>query len=150
MAHVRKLIREYVRARLVEIPGLEQNVCIDTEEIPKVPETPWAHASLGDEDVNQIGLGTITAGRKNERLMQLFVDLYCCDRTAPLEFAEELAAAVEAKIAIDPRMGGLTRNTSLRGYTIDHSTEGSPPLTRLRMQWLVTYSTNERDATVPA
>lgn len=149
MAHVRASIREFVREALRTIPGLEASVEIDSEKIPESLELPWVHVLLGNETILQLGLGS-RQGRKNSRELELMVDVYCRGVTESLLIAEAYAAEVETKLATDPRMGGLTQNISLRGYAIERDAEGSPPITRIRMQWSVTYFTNERDATVPA
>lgn len=151
MPHVRSQIREYVRAKLATIPGLEQTVTIDSEEIPEGFELPWVHVHLGDEEVSPNNLGSISSGRKLSRAMSLVTDIYCRDRSEPLLEAEKYAAAIEAKLASDPRMGGIAKDVRLVAYNISKSDEPrSLPILQMRLQWLVTYFTHERDATVPA
>lgn len=150
MSHVRAQIREYVRDKVTSIQGLEQAVTIDSEEIPDELVMPWCHILLGDEDIAVRGLGDPTKGRKLERSLQLTTDLYFRDKKEPLLLAEDYAAAIEAKLAANPRMGGIISDLVLRAYTIARNDEGSQPIVQLRMQWFATYFTHERDATVPA
>lgn len=149
MPHVRAQIREYVRAQLTTIPGLELSVTLDSEEIPNDFALPWVHVHVGDEDIDAVNLGG-PVGRKLTRALQLTTDIYCRGRSEPLLEAESYAAAIETKLASSPRMGGLASDTRLRAYTISRNDEGSTPIVQMRLQWLVTYFTNERDATVPA
>lgn len=146
--HVRAQIREWLRAQLESIDGLQGFVVLDWQDIPEDPDLPWALVSIGDEDVQAITLGD-QRGRKLSRELQVSVDIFHRDKTEPLILAEGYCAAIEARIGADPRMGGLVKNSELRAYTIAHSDEGSQPIVRIRMQWLVTYQTYERDATVP-
>lgn len=149
MSHVRAQIREFVRAKLITIVGLEQSVFIDSEEIPEDLEMPCVHVSLGDEDIEVRGINA-AVGRKLSRDLQLTVDIYCQARIEAVLQAEGYAAAAEAKLSPDPRMGGLTSDLRLRSYTILRSSEGDQPITQMRLLWFITYFTNERDATVPA
>lgn len=146
--HVRGQIREWLRVQLGLIDGLQGFVVLDSQEIPEDLDLPWALVSIGDEDIQPITLGD-QRGRKLSREVQVTVDLFHRDKTEPLILAERHCAAIEARIGTDPRMGGLVKNSELRAYTVTHSDEGSQPIVRVRMQWLVTYWTYERDATVP-
>jgi hypothetical protein len=148
MPHVRAQIREFVRARLVEIPGLEQYVTIDSEEISEDLELPMVHVSLGDESITPKTMGGGN-GRRMERQLQLFVDVYCQAKKEPLLQAEEFAAKIEAKLAADPRLGGLVRDLAVTAYQIERSDTGKVPIVQLRMPHSVLYFTNSRDATVP-
>lgn len=148
MTHVRGQIREWLRQQLNGIDGLQGFVVIDAQEIPEDLELPWAHVAVGDEDIQAITLGG-RDGRKLSREAQVTVDLFHRDESEPLIRAEGYCAAIEARLGADPRMGGLVKNSELRAYTVTHSDEGSQPIVRVRMQWLVTYWTYERDATVP-
>lgn len=147
--HVRGQIRDYVRARLQGIPGLEQSVEIDSAKIPDDLRLPWVHVLLGNENILQRGLGAGT-GRKNLRELELTIDIYSKAVHEATLIAENFAALIEARLASDPRMGRLVQDLALRSYSIEHSDEGQQPIARLRMQWFVTYFTNERDATAPA
>lgn len=150
MSHVRNQIREFVRASLTQIPGLEEAVAIDSDDIPPGLSAPFVHVDLGGEVIEQVGLGTLAGGRRNLRQLELLTDIYARAKSEALLAAEEYAAAIEAKLAADPRMGGLTWNVSLRTYVVENSDTGDQPITRLRLTWAVDYATNERDATVPA
>jgi len=99
--------------------------------------------------VEPINLGG-PQGRKLHREMQVTVDLFHREKNEALLVAEEYCARIEAVMAQDPRMGGLTAGCVLRAYTIARSDEGSQPIVRVRMQWIVNYCTQERDPTVPA
>lgn len=149
MSHVRAQIRERMRVLITAIAGLETSVEIDSEKIPEDPEAPFVHVLLGNEIIDQIGLGGPN-GRKNSRELELIADIYCSAKSEALLLAEEYAVSIEAKVAADPRLGGLTSNISLRSYQIERSLEGRKPIVRLRLQWAAIYFTNERDATVPA
>lgn len=148
--HFRNQIREYVRAQLLAIPGLETSVLVDSEEIPEDVEAPLAVVDLGDEDITTTGLGDRTNGRKRDRELQMNTDVICAAKQEPKQLAESYIAAIEAKLSRDPRMGGLIRDLRLRALTRFRSPEGSRPTAMLRLQWFVSYSTYERDSTVPA
>lgn len=149
MSHVRAQIREYVRALLTSIDGLHESVIVDSDKLPDDFHAEFVLVELGGETIQQIGLGG-AAGRKNSRELELLTDVYALDKFETLQNAEAIAAAIEAKLTLDPRMGGLTKNLSLRAYLIEKNRDGKKPIARLRLQWAVTYFTNERDATIPA
>ncbi len=148
-SHVRGQIREYVRAQIEAIDGLAGFVVFDSTDVPDDLEIPWAFVWIGDENVEAFTLGG-PGGRKLSREVELTVDLFHRAKSEALALAEDYCAQIEAKIAAYPQMGGLVKSTDLRAYTIARSEEGSQPIVRVRMQWIVTYWTQERDATVPA
>jgi hypothetical protein len=148
--HLRNKIREYVRAQLQAIPGLETSVLVDSEEVPEEVEAPLAVVDLGDEDITTTGLGDNVKGRKRDRQMQMNTDVICAAKKEPKLLAESYIADIEAKLSRNPRMGGLVRDLQLRALTKFRSPEGSRPTAMLRLQWFVSYSTYERDSTVPA
>jgi hypothetical protein len=148
--HLRNKIREYVRAQLQAIAGLENSVLVDSEEVPEDVEAPIAVVDLGDEDIQTTGLGDRLNGRKRDREMQMNTDVICSAKREPKQLAESYIADIEAKLSRDPRMGGLIRDLRLRALTKFRSPEGSRPTAMLRLQWFVSYSTYERDSTVPA
>lgn len=134
--HVRGQIRERVRVLLSAIDGLQDHVTIDSREIPAEGELPWAWVWVGNEDV-----APRTLGAKQQRELDLSIDLIARDTVQLADRVEDIAAAIEVALAADRKLSGLAQDTSLRAYTIERENEGSQPMMRLRLQYLVTYVT---------
>jgi hypothetical protein len=145
--HVRGQIRERLRELLTTIPGLETSVVFDSDEIPSDFDLPWCCVSIGDEEIEHDDLGG-TSGARLKRDVEVNADLYYRARSDALLAAEEYAAAIETKVATDDTILDLVRCLYLQRMAVTRDSEGSQTTIQLRLQWLVTYSTNERDPTV--
>jgi len=141
--HVRGQIRERVRVLLSAIPGLQDHVTIDARDVPDQAEMPWAWVWIGNEDVT-----TRTLGAKQQRELELSIDLIARDVREVATQAEDIAAEIETAMAADRRLGDLAQDSYLRAYTIDRDNEGNQPMMRLRLQYVVVYVTETGRPTV--
>ena len=146
--HVRSQIRERVRVLLSAIPGLHDHVTIDAREVPDEAEMPWAWVWIGNEDVITRTLGSGQSGPKQQRELELSIDLISRDTQQVAEVAENIAAEIETAMAADRRITNLAQDSYLRAYTIDRDNEGSQPMLRLRLQYVVVYVTETGRPTV--
>lgn len=146
--HVRSQIRDRVRTLLSAIPGLQDHVTIEAKEVPDEAELPWAWIWVGNEDVTTRTLGGGQFGPKQQREMELSIDLIARDTRQVAEIAENIAAEVEIAMAADRRLGNLAQDSYLRAYTIDRNDEGGQPMLRLRLQYVVVYVTETGRPTV--
>lgn len=143
--HVRGQIRERVRGLLSGLDGLQDHVTIDAREVPDETEMPWAWVWVGNEDILPR-----TLGAKQQRELDLSIDLIARDTQQLADRVEDIAAAVEVAMASDRKLSGLAQDSSLRAYTIDRNDEGAQPMLRLRLQYVVTYLTQTGIPTVAA
>jgi hypothetical protein len=143
--HVRGQIRERVRVLLSNIDGLQDHVTIDYREVPDESEMPWAWVWVGNEDVIQR-----TLGAKQQRELDLSIDLIARDTQQLANRVEDIAALIETALAADRKLSGLAQDCSLRAYTVDRNDDGSQPMMRLRLQYIVTYLTDTGLPTVAA
>lgn len=141
--HVRGQIRAYVAERLSAVPGLQDHVTIDSREVPNEAEMPWAWIWIGNEDVT-----VRTLGAKQQRELELSIDLIARDVREVATQAEDIATEIETAMAADRRLGNLAQDSYLRAYTIDRDNEGSQPMMRLRLQYVVVYVTETGRPTV--
>lgn len=146
--HVRGQIRSAATADLVTVAGLDaDHVFFDSDEMLQQVDLPCACVWLGDEEIEHETLGGSTGAILGRRVL-MHVDLLHRARADALVAAEEIAALVETKIATSTGLLALCRSWFLQGIEITRDAEGSLPTVRLRMQWLITYATNERTPTV--
>jgi len=134
--HVRGQIRERVRVLLSAIPGLQDHVTIDAREVPDEADMPWAWVWVGNEDIIPR-----TLGAKQQRELDLSIDLIARDTQQLADRVEDIAAAIETVMASDRKLSNLAQDSTLRAYTIDRNNDGSQPMLRLRLQYVVTYLT---------
>jgi hypothetical protein len=109
---------------------------------------PWAWVWIGNEDVITRTLGSGQSGPKQQRELELSIDLISRDTQQVAEVAENIAAEIETAMAADRRITNLAQDSYLRAYTIDRDNEGSQPMLRLRLQYVVVYVTETGRPTV--
>lgn len=146
--HVRTQIRDRVRETLSGIPDLEDHVTIDVKEIPDEADLPWAWVWIGNEDITVRTLGSGNSGPKQQREVDLSIDLIARDTQQLNDRVEAIAAEIEARMDADRRLNNLAQHSYLRAYTIDRDSAGTQPLLRLRMQYVVIYVTESGRPTV--
>lgn len=147
--HVRGQIRAAWRAELVTVAGLDDaHVFFDSDEMLQQGDLPCACVWLGDEEIEHATLGGGNAGALLIRRALVHTDILYRARSEALLAAEEIAAAVETKIATSTALLALCQSWFPQGIEVVRDAEGSVPAVMLRLQWLVTYATNERDPTV--
>lgn len=145
--HVRSQIRQWVATLLSAIPGLQDHVTIDSRDVPNEADMPWAWVWIGNEDVTTRTLSG-QHGPKQQRELDLSIDLIVRDVYDVAEKAEDIAAEIEIAMAADRRLGNLAQDSYLRAYTIDRDNEGNQPMLRLRLQYVVVYVTETGRPTV--
>lgn len=146
--HVRGQLRAAAKADLILVAGLDaDHVFFDSDEMLQQSDLPAACVWMGDEEIEHESLGG-ASGAMLKRTVIMNVDIIHRARADALLAAEDIAAAIEAKIAVSTGILALARSWFPQGITITRDDAGSLPIVRLRMQWLVTYATNERDPTV--
>lgn len=146
--HVRGQIRDRVAAILAGIEGLQDHVTVDAREVPDEAELPWAWVWVGNEDIAPRTLGGGLSAAKLQRELELSIDLIARDTSQLATRVEDIAAAIETRMANDRRLGNLAQDSYLRAYTIDRDNEGSQPMMRLRLQYVVVYVTETGRPTV--
>lgn len=145
--HVRGQIRAAWHAELVTVAGLDDShVFFDSDEMLQQGDLPCACVWLGDEEIEHADLGGST-GAKLIRRAQVHTDILYRARSEALLAAEEIAAAVETKIATSSALLALCQSWFPQGIEVSRDAEGSVPTVTLRLTWLITYVTNERDPT---
>lgn len=133
---------------LEAVDGLSaETVFLDSDEILQDTELPCVCVEIGDEQIEHESLGGST-GSTLKRDTQVNVDILHRARRDALLEAEDIAARIETAIATSTALLNLARSWFPQGIEIHRDSEGSVPSVRMRLQWLVTYSTNERDPTV--
>jgi hypothetical protein len=145
--HVRGQIREAFRLDLAALGIAAQRIFFDSDEVPQEPELPVFVCTIGDEDIQHETLGGST-GAILGRSPVVNVDIIHAARTDALLEAEEFAAQIETAIATSTRLPSLLRSWFPQALNVSRNNEGAQTTVQLRLQWLVTYSTNERDPTV--
>lgn len=149
MSHVRAQIREALRGAISALASISSDrVIYDTDEIPEDTSREWVEVGIGNEDISHDTLGSSSAGAILRRELVVNTDIYYRARTEALLLAEAIAADVETAIATSSALLALCQSWFLAGIEVVRDDEGEQPLVRLRLQWLVTYATNERDPTV--
>lgn len=139
--HVRGQIRARITTVLSAIPGLQDHVTIDWRDIPDQAEMPWAWVWIGNETIT----ARTVSGKKQQRELELYIDLISRDIREVATQAESIAASIESALAADRTLGDLAKDCDLRAYTVDRDNDGSQPMMRLRLQYLITYMTAATD-----
>jgi hypothetical protein len=146
--HVRGQIREAFRVIVTGIPAFASSTYFDSDEVPSEAELPVAIVALGNEDISHESLGGGSAGAILRRECAAYVDILHQARADALLAAEDYAALIEAAIATDTALLALIHSVFVNGYTVTRDDDGAQPTVNLRLEYLITYVTNERDATV--
>lgn len=145
--HVRGQIREVFRTELSTLASLGNRIFLDSDEVPQDEELPCAVVEVGDESITHETLGA-SSGATLQRDTTVTVDIFYQARTEGLIAAEEILATLETRMALSVALLAIVRSSFPQQLAIVRDKDGAQATVRLRMQWLVTYSTNERDPTV--
>lgn len=145
--HVRGQIREVFRAELSTLASLGNRIFFDSDEVPQEEELPCAVVEVGDEEITHETLGG-SSGATLQRDTQVTVVIFYQARTEGLIAAEDILATLETRMALSSALLAIVRSSFPQQIAVVRNTDGSQPAVGLRIQWLVTYSTNERDPTV--
>lgn len=108
--HADDLILQGFADFLAGIPGLEDHVTTDSEQIPDAPELPWCFLQLGDFTIT----GATVEGKKFRSVIVQII-LITASRFGPMQKANSLAAVIEDRVDANPRLGGLLLNSTLQG-----------------------------------
>lgn len=138
--HADDVILDAALALLAHIPGLEDHVTADEEAITSVDELPWCHVNLGDSAIDGA-----TARGKKQRSSSIHIDLFVRARFKLLRKANSIAALIENRIDADPRLSGRVLGMRLVSLTRGRDDD----IARVRMTYLVTYSTAAGAAETP-
>lgn len=149
MSHVRTQIRNVFAALVEGATDLTGRVVADPTEVKDADAGPWIEVAIGSEQIQPRTLGNTATGRRLTRQLPLFAEIHTRGKGEAIEQYETIAAAIEAKVFANPRLGGLllTPMTLALLEPQNPDLSGSLPRHTLRMQWNSAYSTAESNAT---
>lgn len=142
ITHVDDVVLGRFVTYLLGIPGLEDHVTDNEDEVPEQIEAPWAWVHQGDEDIPSQNLS-----RKKTRTLTVYVDLITSANREAMKQANAIAARIENRIDADPRLGGIVGMAALQGLT--RAREETLSVARVRMIYAFTFWTAAGAAETP-
>ncbi len=144
MDHMRQQIRAAVVLALAGLKTTRRNV-FATRTVPLNADTlPGLCVYTLSE---QSGIDTMGRSRSLKRILDLVVEGVTKSRSTIDDDLDQIAAEVEAALAIDPSLGGLAYDCVLQSTKVAVRGQAETDTGSVQMNYTITYRTKAADAT---
>jgi hypothetical protein len=140
--HIRKQIRDAVKARLTGLPTTGTRVEIGRTRPLEARHDPLVLIYTRDENSQRDAMGRPP---KLMRDVQLFVDGRVVTKTPPDDLLDQIALEVEVALAADKRLGGLAMDVLLVRTQSDVQADGESHVGATRMEYRVRCRTPDNE-----